>query len=150
MLFYILVIAAAVWVVVVWWRPTTTSRLPKWMRSGVWPYSILASAVVALTLLWGFRIVGRTLDSGWAENLTAEGVGFLADIVLFGVILAILDQRREARMKKAELLRRRAHSRMLRRLERERMIRDYQNQLTDFIPWESQEGGFERSGLSGG
>ncbi len=57
--------------------------------------------------------------------MSVEGFGFLADIVLFGVFMTILQERRE----------------------RKRTIREYQNLLVDFIPWESQEGVLRKVGI---
>ena len=58
-------------------------------------------------------------------DLLVEVFGFLLDIMLFGVFLSLYHRWRERRTK----------------------IRDYHDQLRDFIPWESQEGVLRKVGI---
>jgi hypothetical protein len=85
-------------------------------------YRIVLFLVAALLVYCGLRLFWGTPRP---EDLVVEGYGFLYDIILFGVILSFYDWWREKRTK----------------------IRDYHEQLTDFLSWEGQEGMLRKVGI---
>ena len=76
-------------------------------------------------ILWPFYPGEAGVRDEWVGNVAVEGFGFLMDIILFGLLWSVFDVYRERRTK----------------------IRGYQDELTDYIPWEAQEGVLRKVGI---
>jgi hypothetical protein len=108
------------WVFAVWlWERKKRGRTDAiWDASAdvrVWPWFAVTAGVLALLLFFAAHIADH-ID--WLEGLAVEGGGCLFDVILFGVILSLVEQRRD----------------------RLREISHLRRNLEDWRTWEAEEG----------
>ncbi len=110
-------------VAAVWYYTILQREAGEDLAIKLWPFFAWTALGVALVLAVAVWFIDP--NEGWLGGMSVEGFGLLADIILFGVIQSILQDRRERR----------------------KTIRDYRDQLTDFTPWEGQEAVLRKAGI---
>ncbi len=125
--FMFLILAASAVFVAVLWLNKKWARFRKLcgsLSSNLAVSFIIAGCTVGLVLL-ALRLTIGDKPNGWLGGITVEGFGFLFDIILFGIILYALEDRRE----------------------RKKQVSEYHHQLTDFLRWHEKEGVYRKVGI---